>query len=165
LRNVCDLHGDLSGRQALASTGKLNSYVGQIIDSAKTVEFRIADSFTKGDGTTVYTSSLAVGGAATLGFEESSTGNTQIFVNAQASGYAESVFTQPRMWARVSPKGAHLWFEEDIVDAHEFGHAYANAIEGKPIRNSTATYDRAVEFENLQRDKHPERSRVRRAIE
>ena len=27
-----------------------------------------------------------------------------------------------------------VWSEDDIVDAHEFGHAYANAIEGKRVR-------------------------------
>lgn len=157
--------GDESQRSAFASTSKLNGYLADIIDSNKTVEFRIANSFTKGDGTTVFTSSLVVGGAATVGSEESSTGNTQIFVNANASAIAEQVFSQPRMANRSNPRGERLWFEEDVVDAHEFGHAYANAIESMPLRNSSATYGRSVEFENLQRDTYPHRRNVRRAIE
>jgi RHS repeat-associated protein len=151
-----------SGRSGLANTGKLNGYIGEIIDSDKTVEFRIADSFTTKFGETRATGGGFCGGACTVGSEESTTGNTQIFVNRKASGIAEDVFTQPRMAGRFT--GAHLSFEEDIVDAHEFGHAYANAIEGKPLRNSSASYGRSVEFENLQRDKYPER-KARRRVE
>jgi RHS repeat-associated protein len=151
----------LSGRSGLANSGKLNSYIGQIIDSDKTVEFRIADSFTTKFGETRETGGGFCGGGCTVGSEESTTGNTQIFVNKESSAIAEKTFSEPRMSGRFT--GAHLSFEDDIVDAHEFGHAFANAIEGKPLRNSSASYDRAVEFENLQRStRYPERAARRR---
>ena len=131
--------------------GKLGFYFSELIDRKDhTVEFKVAESFKFGETRT--TNGGFCGGACTVGSEESQTGNTQIFVNRYASATAETVFSAPGYAGRVTPTGAKLLFTNDIVDSHEFGHAYANAIEGKPLRNSSATYDRAVEWENLQRD-------------
>lgn len=147
------------------SGNKVGTYISEIIKSSKTIEYKIADSFVTKDGKSIYTSSMLVGGAATVGAEESTTGNTQIFVHADSSAHAELAFKRPVMANRSNPAGAKLWFFNDVVDAHEFGHAYANAIEGRPIKDSDATNDRAKEFENLQRDTYPNMPRVRRAIE
>ena len=148
------------------SGNKVGTYFSHIIASSKTVEYQIATSFVTKAGTTVYTSSMLVGGAATVGAEESTTGNTQIFVHPESAAHAEIAFSRPVMANRSDPPGVFLWFENDVVDAHEFGHAYANAVEGRQIKDSDATYGRAKEFENLQRDTYPNRTpRVRRAIE
>jgi RHS repeat-associated protein len=145
--------------------GKLGTFMSQIMDpNTKTVEFRIADSFTTKKGT-FQTGGGHCGGACTVGSEESTNGHTQIFVNANASAISEEIFNRMDVSARFSPFGVHVWSEEDVVDAHEYGHAYANAIEGKPLYGSEESYPRAREFENLQRDTYPGKSKVRRVIE
>jgi RHS repeat-associated protein len=132
--------------------GKLGGYISEIINSNHGVEFKIADSFTTLNETRT-TAGNRCGGACTVGAEESVTGNTQIFVNRNASVYAELSFKTPANSGKCS--GGNCSFEEDIVDAHEFGHAYANAIEGKKLYYSNETNERAREFENLQRATYP----------
>lgn len=151
--NLCDVSGP-------GDSGTLNYYMSELIDRKDhTVEFKIADSFTTKFGSYT-TAGKDCGGACTVGSEESTTGNTQIFVNRHASAFAELAMKTPVNAGKYV--GGNPWFEEDIVDAHEFGHAYANAIEGKPLYNSRATDDRANEWENLQRGTYA--SPVRRVI-
>ena len=63
------------------------------------------------------------------------------------------------------PGTGRVWFENDVVDAHEFGHAFANAFEGKKVRLSDETYERARQFENHQRNTYPTRRKYTRIRE
>jgi hypothetical protein len=130
----------------------LGGYISAIIDSNAGVEYKIADSFTTLNETKT-TAGFGCGGACTVGAEESTTGNTQIFVNRNSDVLASRAMNTVLNASKYSARPIH--FAEDIVDAHEFGHAYANAIEGKQLHNSHATDDRANEFENIQRATYP----------
>lgn len=114
------------------------------------MEYSIAESFTTKSGSVITTAGNTCGGACTVGAEDSVTGNTQIFVNKYSGAISEGVFNSPLMRGAFSGSG-RVWSEDDIVDAHEFGHAYANAIEGKRVSKSGDSDPRAWEFENLQR--------------
>jgi len=156
--------GDMSLSSAFAATGGLNGYFARMIDSDKTSEYTIATSFDTKFQKGVLTSSLNCGGGCTVGAEESLTGNTQIFMHPNSGNVADDNFNRLINWKKVDPPGHHLDFYDDISDAHEFGHAYANMIDGAPIRNSSATYTRSLEFENWQRshrypDNHARRVR------
>src|SRR5258708_2116585 len=74
-----------------AGDSGIQTYIAGIIDSKKTVEYHIADSFSTQYLTNVSTAGGRCGGACTVGAEESLTGNTQIFVNRDSSGIAEGV--------------------------------------------------------------------------
>jgi hypothetical protein len=139
--NLCDAGSD---------SPKIGYYISELIDRRDhTVELQMADSFTTKNGSF---NMDYWGGAATVGSEESLTRNTQIFFSRGASGTAEAKFNSAlHRWKFNPNNGQRVWAEDDVVLAHEFGHAYANAIEGKAIHNSRDTYDRAVEWENLQR--------------
>lgn len=143
--------------QALSS--KLGAAIGEMITRTDNVtELSFADSATTKNGTY---STIGEGGALTVGAEESLTGNTQIFLHAQSSAYAEQQFNTPFHRRGFSPGTGRVWAEDDVVLAHEFGHAYANAIEHKAIGD---TNGRAVEFENLQRgtSRHADRTKFTR---
>jgi RHS repeat-associated protein len=148
-----------------AGDSGIQTYIAGIIDSQKTVEYHIADSFSTKYLTNVSTGGGRCGGACTVGAEESLTGNTQIFVNRDSSGIAEGVFNSPAMAHAFSRTDVHVWAEDDVVDAHEFGHAFANAIEGKLIHDSHATDERARTLENIQRLTYPNRTKVYRIRE
>jgi len=141
------------GDRLAARGGELGVFVANIIDSNKTVEFRVATSFDTKYEKGVFTASGRCGGGCTVGAEESLTGNTQIFVHPDAGNITQLAFNTPTNQAyKVSPPG-QLDFFNDIDDAHEFGHAYANAIEGLPIRNSGATNARSLQLENYVRER------------
>jgi hypothetical protein len=133
-----------------AGAGQLGSFISQIIDSNNGVEFRIANQFDTRNG---HFTTAAFGGAATVGREESLTGNTQIFVQEDAGDYVTWNYGITGMGRNASSNGRQLDFYDDIVDAHEFGHAYGNAIEGQPLHNSNATNQRALDFENYVRER------------
>jgi RHS repeat-associated protein len=148
-----------------AGDSGIQSFIAGIIDSKKTVEYHIADSFSTLFRTNVSTGGALCGGACTVGAEESKTGNTQIFVNRFSSAIAEGVFNSAAMAHAFSRTDVHIWAEDDVVDAHEFGHAYANAIEGKLSHNSPATDERARSLENMQRLTYPDKTKVWRIRE
>jgi hypothetical protein len=100
-----------------------------------------------------------------VGAEESKTGNTQIFVNSNAAAVAEDWGNRNITRVAWTPGTGRVWFENDIVDAHEFGHAFANAFEGKKVRLSDETYERARQFENHQRNTYPNRRKYTRIRE
>jgi RHS repeat-associated protein len=124
---------------------------GEILSGNKTVEFRIATELeTKGGKL----STRGAGGGLTVGAEESLTGNTQIFVHPDAGFIANSMGLAT--WGRQrSNDGQALFFTKDVVDAHEFGHAWGQFKFGLPIRLSAATNPYAVIWENRQRATHP----------
>jgi hypothetical protein len=137
-------------RDALAATSELGVHIADIIDSNKTVEFHIATTFSTKSGNH---SVNAFGGAATVGAEESVTGNTQIFVHPDAGNVAQLKFGSTFLSRTRSSDGRPLDFYNDIVDAHEFGHAYGNAIKGTPLSGSRASesYPYALRMENYVR--------------
>ena len=146
------------------ATSKLANYLDQLIQGSNTVEYKIADRFTTKSGSSLSTAESACGGACTVGAEESVTGNTQIFVNENSGAISEGYFNSPLIRGAFSGSG-RVWSEDDIVDVHEFGHAYANAVEGKRIGNSSDANPRAWEFENLQRATYPTRRKFTRIKE
>lgn len=122
---------DHSKAGGLAKFSELAAHFETMIDSEKTVEFHIATTFqfkynewwglSKG----VRTRSVTVyGGAATLSPEESLSGNTEIYVHPNAGAVTQEIFGNTFLSTTRSNNGKPLDFYNDIVDAHEFGHAY-----------------------------------------
>ena len=93
----------------------------EILNSSQSVEFQVTESFTNKHGKTFSTSTTLIPGGITVGKEESSTGNIQIFVNPRA-GEAATNFDalEPR---RRSNDGKPLVSTNAMVDAHEFGES------------------------------------------
>jgi hypothetical protein len=75
---------------------------------------------------------------------------TQIFVHPDAGNITQEWGMTPKE-QMSSSNGRQLDFYNDIDDAHEFGHAFANVYDGAPIKNSNASNDRALQFENYMR--------------
>ena len=90
------------------------------------------------------------GGAATVGAEESLNGNAQIYVHPDAADYANDVLSANVLGGTRSNDANPLTFYNDIVDAHEFGHAYANVILRTKIGE---TYPWALRLENAVRER------------
>ena len=167
-----DYHGSHSNRgqdmNALmkADAGGINVYLEAIMTSKeKTIEFQVGESFDTKFRTGVQTAGGDCGGACTVGAEESKSGNAQIFVHKDASAFAESKFNAPAHAIKFTGPAGTIWAENDVVDAHEFGHAFANAFHGKQINNSAETYQMAIDFENAQRATYKDRRPVRRIKE
>ncbi|HEX7957292.1 MAG TPA: RHS repeat-associated core domain-containing protein, partial [Pyrinomonadaceae bacterium] len=130
-----------------ASGGKIGVRMEELMDSKNIVEFKIAKEFTTENG---HFTTARFGGAATVGREESLTGNTQIFVHPDAGNVTQMKLGSTAFGSMYSDNGRALDFYNDIDDFHEFGHAYANAIEGMPLEHGNpASNGRALEFENL----------------
>ncbi len=134
-----------SNGDALARLGgAFGVYMAQILESTRVTEFRIATTFSDNSGRHT---TREFGGAATVGAEESLTGNTQIFVHPDAA-----TITQEQMSSLLgrskSSDGKPLDFFNDIVDAHEFGHAFANMIYKVSV-NSELSEESSLRFENL----------------
>ena len=126
----------------------ITTRLANIIDSNDVVEFRIAKEFNTKDG---HFTAAYFGGAATVGREESLTGNTQIFVHPDSATIAQDVLGVPTVLAGSrSNDGKPLDFYNDIVDAHEFGHAYANIFDRVKV-NSDQSDKRARDLENIVR--------------
>jgi RHS repeat-associated protein len=141
----------------LADTGELGLRIAILIATDKITEFHIATTFRVkvsewwGLYKTVRTRSVAsFGGGATLGAEESLTGNAQIFVHPNAGDIATDVLGYTFLGGTRSSDGKPLVFYNDIVDAHEFGHAYANVILRIPLAGSDAakSFPWALRLEN-----------------
>src|SRR5262249_41279847 len=136
----------------LAATGELGVFIANIIDDPKkTLEYRIAETYTTKDGrkTTAY-----YGGAATVGAEEKLTGNTQIFVHPLGANIATGRLYGTIKGAMVSSDGRGLFEYEDTVDAHEFGYGYANMFDGKSLRDGqSGSSPRALQLENYVRER------------
>lgn len=93
------------------------------------------------------------GGAATVGREESLNGHTQVFVHPQGASIVQSILGVPSVLAYAhSSDGKPLDFYDDIVDFHEFGHAYANMIDKVGV-NSERSIKRSLDFENVIRER------------
>ena len=134
-----------------AAPDGINVFLIKIINDknpANTIQFKVTKDFETKDGkfTTAY-----FGGGATVGKEESTTGHAQIFVHPDAGNLAQMKFGSTLLGSQYSSNGRALDFYNDIVDGHEFGHAYANVYDGKAIKYSDATNQRALEFENYMR--------------
>lgn len=138
----------------LAATGELGVFIAKIIDDPnKTLEYKLAETFTTKEGrkTTAY-----YGGAATVGAEESLTGNTQIFVHpTRAASIANSRIGPGTLrGGLISSDGRGLMQYDDNIDAHEFGHGYANMIEGISLRDGqTGSNPRALQLDNYVRER------------
>jgi RHS repeat-associated protein len=122
---------DHSKAGGLAKFSELAASYEQMIDNDQTVEFHVATTFqfkysewwglSKG----VRTKNVrSYGGAATLSPEESLSGNIEIYVHPDAGAVTQEVFGNTFLSATRSNDGKPLDFYNDIVDAHEFGHAY-----------------------------------------
>lgn len=155
---------DRKGMDALlgVDSGGINVYLVKMINSPKTVEFRVATTFDTKYEKGLFTASGRCGGGCTVGAEESLTDSTQIFVHPDAGNKTQEAFNVYANGEKVSPRDHVLDFYNDIDDAHEFGHAFANMIEGLPIRNSNATNARSIQFEELIRKQRYPENRARR---
>jgi RHS repeat-associated protein len=137
--------GEFGGRMNLSVTSVVGTKFVEMIDSDNVIEFQVAKSFTTKAGTFT---TAEFSGAATVGSEESLNGHTQIFVHPDAGNVTQEKFGSQYWGAMHSDNGRQLDFYNVIDDAHEFGHAYANAIKGMPIHHSDATNGWSLVFEN-----------------
>lgn len=139
----------------LAQFGALASSIETLIDLNETVEFHVATTFLVkvsewfGLVERVRTRSVAsFGGGATLSREESLSGNVEIYVHPNAANITDRNFGHTLLGRARSSDRNFLDFYNDIVDAHEFGHAYSELCACG--RNSN---DYALRFENLVRER------------
>ena len=135
----------------LAATSELGVWIADLIDSKKTTEFMFGSNDYKTKNGTF--SLLKMGGAATVGAEESLTGNTQVIVHRNVGNMNQSRLGSSLLGASLSNDGRPLEFYNDIVDAHEFGHAYGNVIRGTPLKNSISSNYYALWMENFVRER------------
>jgi hypothetical protein len=125
------------------------------------VEFRIATTFESKAGRK---SVASFGGGVTIGADESLTGNIQIFVHPDAAFIANDVFYNTMLGQTRSSegtKGNGLFFYNDTVDAHEWGHAWAALMFNTPLHGSRAaeSYPYAHRFENEIRQRRGDKAR------
>jgi RHS repeat-associated protein len=138
-----------SNGDALARLGgDFGVYMAQILESSRVTEFRIATGFSDKSGRH---STREFGGAATVATEESFTGNTQIFVHPDAAAITQEAMSS-LLGRSKSSDGKPLDFFNDIDDAHEFGHAFANMIYKVSV-NSDISNQTSLRFENLIRER------------
>ena len=102
----------------------------QILESNRVIEYRLSEVFTTKEGRFL---TRDYGGAATITASESTTGNTQIFVHPDAAFIVKSQMEKDG-WIK-SNDGKPLAFSDDIVDAHEYGHAAADMVYNSPSRS------------------------------
>jgi hypothetical protein len=122
-------------------------HMADILGSKDVVEYRSATSFQARDGS--HTTAF-LGGAATLSKNESLTGNVQIFVHPNANELAQNRLNS--MIGRGKwTGGSQIDFENDIVDAHEFGHAHEGLM-GFDVNNQSGK-QKAVNHENAIRER------------
>lgn len=143
----------------LTRTGELGFRIAALIVNKATVEFHIARTFQLkvsewfGLVNKVINQSVnAYGGAATISASESTTGNTSIFVAPNAAEIAGDKLDNMLGASKMSD-GKPPEFTNYIVDAHEFGHAWANVILKLPT-NSDESLIYARKFENAARAQH-----------
>jgi RHS repeat-associated protein len=154
-REVCTNVGtvtvvEYSSNAFAAYQPDVTTRLANIIDSKNVLEYHIATTFQDKNGT--HTTEF-FGGAATVGKEESLNGHTQIFVNPKGADMAQNVLGVPSVLAGSrSNDGKPLDFYDDIVDYHEFGHAYANMVDNAAI-DSDQSNQRSLEFENVIRQR------------
>jgi len=149
------MHYFVRYRGDFASRGPLEAGVAAIIDSHTTTEYKIATTYTDKYGKTH--SVADGGGGATLPAVFSPTGNVQIFVAPNAG----EIGTQQMAMRRtpISNDGQPYVQDNVNVDAHEFGHGYAELIfcyaydDKKRVGtdNNTFSKDKSLEFENYTR--------------
>ncbi len=147
----------VDGRTYVTYTGKgdatktLGDFGAMIADPSKTVEFQVAKTYDRkgAEGLPVWKK----GGGVTVGAEESKTGNIQIFVHPNAGGIANKIMTATYGKER-SNDGRGLFMTNDVVDAHEFGHAWGQFKFGFSMKTD-ATNWHARQWENRQRATHP----------
>lgn len=131
-----------------ADPAGINVYLIKIINDKNpdnTVEFKVATSYESKYGKF---SVEYYGGAVTVGKEESLNGHAQIYVHPDAGNVTQMKVGSTLRGMQSSSNGRQLDFYNDIDDAHEFGHAYANVYDRLPIHGSQATDPRSLEFEN-----------------
>ena len=131
-------------------------HMADILESKRIVEYKLATSFYAKDG---YHTTGQFGGAATLSANESLTGNVQIFVHptdatTMAEGRLNSLIGREK-W----DGGTQLDFYDDIIDAHEFGHAH-EGLTGADV-NSQSGKQKAVDSENAIRERRGMKERRR----
>ncbi len=141
-----------------AAPDGINVFLVKIINDknpANTIQFKVAKEFETKDGKFT---TASFGGAATVGKEESLTNHTQIYTHPDAGNITQEKFGSTNAGRMSSSNGRQLDFYNDIVDGHEFGHAYANIYDGTPL-NDKSSDPRALEFENYMRSRNGMRNR------
>jgi RHS repeat-associated protein len=135
--------------------------MSEILVSKEAVEYRLATNFTTNDGRNHTVAEF--GGAATVDKTESTTGRVQIFVHpGKAVDLAESRLSSV-LGRNKSSDGGALYFTNEIIDAHEFGHAHEGMFGGSV--NSEPAGWKAVRMENYMRNRQngivgPRRRRI-----
>ena len=147
--------------------GEFSVIMSDILQSKEVVEFRVAESFSFNGMVDVpllgrtnmglqTKSVLEYGGGATLNKDESLTGRVQIFVHPRGSEKAYNNLYNRR--DIISSDRKALQFTDDIIDAHEFGHASNSVRNGERVEGSSWS----LRMENTVRSRHPELGKSRR---
>jgi hypothetical protein len=136
----------------------------EILNSSQTVEFRIADKFTNKNGKVIDLNTTLWRGALTVSGADSSNGNIQIFVHPQAGAIATKSCEMLKDCAgKVTPNTGNFSSTNEMVDAHEFGHAWDRLREqGPPAMGAKPTTNEGWKaFENAIRSRNPQNSQRR----
>lgn len=128
--------------------------MADILESSEVVEYRLAESYEAKDGKHKVSE---WGGAVTVGKGDSLNGNVQIFVHpTRATSMAEDVLNSIGGASKWTG-GGRIDFYDDIVDAHEFGHAHEGIKGGIP--GSSLGNTKAVRMENAIRERRQMKQR------
>lgn len=125
--------------------------MSQIIGTKEVVEFRSGTSYQTISGKTI--SLKSEGGGSTIGSQDSTTGNVQVWIHPTEGSYYAYLNSHSVLGSGRSTTDQELDFTEEEVLGHEFGHAY-EGLNGGDV-NSQASQNRSVDMENIVRARNP----------
>jgi len=135
--------------------------MAEMLNSTQIVEFRIAEKFTDAKGNKRDLNTFDTPGAVTVSGDLSTTGNIQIFVSARAGAIATEAVKSFNQ--NITNDGKPFYATNEMVDAHEFGHAWDRMrASGPPAMGAKpSATDNSVSFENAVRSRNPQNSQRR----
>jgi RHS repeat-associated protein len=132
---------------------QFSAHMAVLLATPEVVEYHLTDSDTYQDKNGTHDISK-MGGAVTLGKDLSISGNIQIIVSTNAVATAQEEMRKGINGFKWT--GRQFDFEDDIIDAHEFGHAWGALVfwtldSGSP--SSAEGNQGAVDSENYVRER------------
>ena len=136
----------------------------EILGSARIVEFSVTEKFVNKNGKTIDLNTTLFPGGITVSGADSSTGNIQIFVSPRA-GQIVTVAAQMAGGYSDKVNTGDFHATNEIVDAHEFGHAWDILRSSGPAAMGAMVTVHPAEgwksFENAVRSRNPNDSQRR----
>lgn len=137
----------------------------EILNSSQTVEFKVVEKVTLPDSTNIDLNTTKTPAAVTASGKDSSTGNIQIFVHPKAGEImTKACEMRGDCSNKITRNTGPLSATNEVVDAHEFGHAWDRmrgsgppAVGAKPSISQPGWQT----FENAIRSRNPQNSQRR----